>query len=701
MAPQILLRLSVAARVLPAGANCVCWMRESSQGILEAVHAGTLVSLLDHPRSSEDLLAHFSEGHERSRAAEALEKLIARGLLESASLGGHIAEFCQEWGIAPQLEQRNRYQKGATLCDLGADAECEALREALMAIGLPVRPNGQLQIVAVRDYLNPRLSEMPARPWMPVKLAGEEVWIGPVFIPGRTACWRCLELRLRERAWLSSQIEAESGALWTPRVSGNRLRAAAEFAAQETARWMMEAPVPLEGSIWSLNWANLKAERHLVVRRPDCPACGTRERSKPTERSIAALKPNHPPEGPAVSPDLRTSPQAILDRLEPFISPITGIVRRLERRDLAASAPVFTYGGIYNLALPPPELRMPGAIIELGVCSGRGLSADEAKAACLAEAVERYAIQFRGDERRITASYVELGDAAIHPNRVQLFSERQFAGRDKWNRNHVLDELTPEPFDEDETIEWIEGWSLTTNRARYLPMALTSLYYRPPGKRWIGDADSNGCAAGSSFEEAVLHALLELVERDAVSMWWFNRISRPHLELQSLPDPLCRRVCGDMQALGWDVWAEEITTDFGIPVFLAIANRPGGWIYGSAAHLDPRAALRAAIGELWQLSRSRPRKSDTFEISKKAAKAACVFSSPVQDCRGRIERAGLEVVVFDMTRPEIEFPVVRVVAPGLRSKRPRFAAGRLYDIPVRLGWLEDARSEEELAVESA
>jgi len=378
----------------------------------------------------------------------------------------------------------------------------------------------------------------------------------------------------------------------------------------------------------------------------------------------------------------------------------------LERRDLAPAPPIFTYGAVYNLALPPAPLRMPDVVLQRGVCSGRGSSLEEAKAACLAEAVERYSLQFRGDEIRVTASYQELADSAIHPNRVLLVSERQFAGREEWNRRHGLDDAVPEAFDESEEIEWLPGWSLSAGEARYLPMALACLYYRPRGKRWIGDADSSGCAAGSSFEEAVLHGVLELVERDAVGIWWFTQSGRPRYDLREIRDPLCRRVCRQLEAQGWEVWAEDITTDLGIPVVVAVAARPEGWIHGAASHPDVFTALRQAICELWQLSKAPARAGSppsrgagSMPYPEAAAEREFDLRDVVEDCCAKIGRAGHEVIAFDITRAEIAFPVVRVVAPGLRHRKPRFARGRLYDVPVRLGWRERALREEEFPIE--
>jgi oxazoline/thiazoline synthase len=59
------------------------------------------------------------------------------------------------------------------------------------------------------------------------------------------------------------------------------------------------------------------------------------------------------------------------------------------------------------------------------------------------------------------------------------------------------------------------------------------------------------------------------------------------------------------------------------------------------------------------------------------------------------KRAGLDFLVLDQTRPDIEVPVARVIVPGLRHFYRRFAPGRLYDVPVKLGWRDRPLSEDE------
>ena len=68
----------------------------------------------------------------------------------------------------------------------------------------------------------------------------------------------------------------------------------------------------------------------------------------------------------------------------------------------------------------------------------------------------------------------------------------------------------------------------------------------------------------------------------------------------------------------------------------------------------------------------------------------------VTRCVGIAKRKDLDFLVLDQTRPDIGVPVVRVIVPGLRHFYRRFAPGRLYDVPVKLGWRDRPLSENEL-----
>ena len=367
---------------------------------------------------------------------------------------------------------------------------------------------------------------------------------------------------------------------------------------------------------------------------------------------------------------------------------------------------------------------------------GKGKSIEQARASALAESLERYCGVFDGTEPRIRASFAELGKAAIHPNACMGYSERQYAERQSHNRRGHKAHWVPEPFREDVEIEWTPLWSLSAEETRYLPTSFCYYGYRSPDPLFAR-ADSNGCAAGSVLEEAVLQGLLELIERDAVALWWYNRLRRRAVDLESVDDAYVSGLIRQYGELRRDLWALDVTSDFGVPTFAAISRRVDkaeeDIIYGFGAHLDPSVALTRALTELNQSleavpTATGPESTRTYRGSQDAVRwwrtvrtadagylmpdleagprrlqdfknlASDDLHQDIVTCRELAATRGIEILVLDQTRPDVGFPVVRVVAPGLRHFWARFGPGRLYDVPLREGWL--SRSLDEERVES-
>src|SRR5262249_2665309 len=130
-----------------------------------------------------------------------------------------------------------------------------------------------------------------------------------------------------------------------------------------------------------------------------------------------------------------------------------------------------------------------------------------------------------------------LGDAAIHPNHCMLFSDRQYKERERWLQRGSRFQIVPLRFDEAASLDWSPIYSHTQNRTRYLPTSY--LYYGYPynERQFYCWADSNGCASGSTVEDACLQGFYEVVERDAVCVWWYNQVRRPKVDLDSFGDP--------------------------------------------------------------------------------------------------------------------------------------------------------------------
>jgi ribosomal protein S12 methylthiotransferase accessory factor len=428
----------------------------------------------------------------------------------------------------------------------------------------------------------------------------------------------------------------------------------------------------------------------------------------------------------------------VLAQLERHLSPITGIVSALAPGDRTGAhrgrrCLTPTFSADHNFS----DMHDERFFLKEGLrrrSGGKGKSIEQARISALAESLERYCGVFDGSEPRIRASFVDLGKAAVHPNACMGYSDRQYAERQAHNGRGQKACWVPEPFQEDVAIEWTPLWSLTADEPRYLPTSLCYYGYRSSDPLFAR-GDSNGCAAGSVIEEAVFQGLLELIERDAVALWWYNRVRRRAIDLASVDDPYVSEIIRHYRDLRRELWVLDITSDLGVPTFAAISKRVDkaeeDIIYGFGAHLDPGVALARALTEMNQSleavpAATGPQSTRTYRGSQDAVRwwrkvrtADARYLAPdpeagarrLQDlanlcsddlhqdiltCRAALEAQAIEVLILDQTRPDVGFPVVRVVAPGLRHFWARFGPGRLYDVPLRAGWLSRACGEGEL-----
>jgi thiazole/oxazole-forming peptide maturase SagD family component len=577
------------------------------------------------------------------------------------------------------------------------------LADALSRAGIAPATRGRRAVVAARNILSEGLRQINSRmlqgktPWLLVKTSGAEGWIGPLFVPGRTGCWECLAHRLLENQW---RDEAEKSAPSTT----------LKLAVREIQKWLAgDAP---EAQIRTVANPPDGSKVHILTRRPQCPRCGSRAvRSHVEIRLNTRVKSNQ---------SERSSPlQQTLDRLAPFESELTGIVTPVPRTS-RWTFPV--YLGLHSRPLPPGGAsQLPRQPV-----AGKGRSRDESRASCLAEAMERYSIQWQGDEARRTARIRDLPGLAFNLESLALWSERQLRARERWNSEVGGFNWITEGFAPDAQIDWTAVWSLTARRRRYVPTAYCYLYY--PGPAYF--ADSNGCASGNVMEEAILHGFLELVERDAVGIWWYNRTARPAVMADGPVSSRFAKAERDLATRGRTLTVLDLTSDFDIPVFAAISARENGKgiLIGTGAHLNPEAGVCRALGELCQLVDTLDERSarlhgrlttveaalrrwqgehirnHRYLVGSGASKKLSDFpdwstadlKEEIEWCIGRARSLGLEILVLDMTRRDLNFPVARVIVPGMRHCWARLAPGRLYDVPVKLGWQARALKETDL-----
>jgi ribosomal protein S12 methylthiotransferase accessory factor len=412
------------------------------------------------------------------------------------------------------------------------------------------------------------------------------------------------------------------------------------------------------------------------------------------------------------------SSAATVARFRKHVSSLTGVVSRLERID--ADLPMNTnYLATHNFASRPTTIDDLKAGLGSG-SYGKGSTAEQGEASALMEAIERYSGIFQGDEIRTTKRLKDFrAGEVILPNDVLLFSDAQL------RRSQSLpDDAAPPAFDPSAKIEWSPVWSLRDKRFKYLPTSILYFSYGDPNQP---SADSNGCAAGNTLEEAIVQGFLELVERDSYAIWWYNRLRLPEVDLSQFDDAYIRDLQAQLAETGRRIWMLDITSDLGIPSFVAVAhwtqNSREQVEFGSGSHFDARIAALRAMTELNQFlsiglmgggsgetsgeDDAEPFRLQDFPYFTPNGKPVAPrdFNSKfghldkrdqAMACVNIAEKAGLDFLVLDQTRPDIEVPVVRVIVPGLRHFYRRFAPGRLYDVPVKLGLRDRPIPENEL-----
>src|SRR5262249_33482532 len=150
---------------------------------------------------------------------------------------------------------------------------------------------------------------------------------------------------------------------------------------------------------------------------------------------------------------------------------------------------------------------------------------------------------------------------------------RQYSDRDRWNAIDCLFAKVPQPFDATKEIAWSPVYRFPGGQLRYIPTTCCYYGYGKAHGDFFAAADSNGCASGATREEAAYQGLMELVERDAVALWWYNRVRRPGVDLASFGDPYLLELEEYYRTLHRSIWVLDVTSDLGIPAFCAISPR--------------------------------------------------------------------------------------------------------------------------------
>jgi ribosomal protein S12 methylthiotransferase accessory factor len=326
---------------------------------------------------------------------------------------------------------------------------------------------------------------------------------------------------------------------------------------------------------------------------------------------------------------------------------------------------------------------------------GKGIGDAQQTASGVMEFFERFSSRVLGNELIIEAAYRDVKDRARDPREFVLAADS--------------------PYSPGRKIDWVWGYSLTEREPVLVPAILAFFPYTfdRPEKAFTA-WDSNGLASGNCLEEAVLHGLLEVIERDARVIMEYNSLAMPDLELDGPLDPALSALLNDMEESRIACRLKDNTLDIPVPSIGAYlegrspkSSRVVGRGFSTGTHLHPEIAFSRALTEAIQLyprsknyrewmasspishlhreGKEGKRFSDIPDLS------ASSLRKNINICVRLLEIRGSEVIVVDLSLPEIEFPVVRVCATNLQ---PLIIPGcmrlsrRLFDVPVELGYRE-------------
>ncbi|OJT16270.1 hypothetical protein BO221_50885 [Archangium sp. Cb G35] len=388
-------------------------------------------------------------------------------------------------------------------------------------------------------------------------------------------------------------------------------------------------------------------------------------------------------------------PEATVARVRGLM-PLMGITR------------VANVTGLDTIGIPVVMVIRPNAR-SLSVSQGKGSELAAAQASGLMEAIELY-----------HAEHIQL------PLKLATFNELRFTHR--MVDVTALPRLSVSQFHGHFRTLWIEGRNLFDGGSTWVPYEMVHMDYTLPLPPGSGSflMSSSGLASGNHPLEALRHALCELIERDATTLFRFSNEevrSLRRVDPSTVDEPGCRALLERYARAGVEAGIWETTSDVGVAAFSCIIvdadpnpQRPIGPMGGMGCHPSRAVALSRALTEAAQsrltvITGARddvrhlgPQNSEEELEAARRMRDRLVAEPRVRsfqdapDFQGcsleedraflleRLLAAGLrEAVVVDLTRSPFGIPVVRVIVPGLEP---------LNDIP---GYVPGRRARERLS----
>ena len=345
---------------------------------------------------------------------------------------------------------------------------------------------------------------------------------------------------------------------------------------------------------------------------------------------------------------------------------------------------------------------------------------------CLGEAVERYAGGVWSPDELEVCRRADLDGRSLDPRDLVLYRPEQY------------NDLPYASYSDESKLAWIRARSLIHDDPVWVPALSVFMEYEVTApEEYLFPITSNGLAAGPTLCDAVLSAIYEVVERDALLISWLNRLPAKSYDATRHPDPDVRQLALSWARRGVRLGLFELPTDHPVSVVLGIAFQEGGFggpyaTIGLGANLNVLKAARGAaleVGQVRPAFRERARVHDADRVRELVADPSGVKSledhallyadastadafefldgesadwpeisdidtaSALKKLLEYFTSVEQEVIYVNLTPPDLEpfgLFTVRAILPGFQPiwfgrQERRLGGTRLFDLPRRLG----------------
>ena len=331
---------------------------------------------------------------------------------------------------------------------------------------------------------------------------------------------------------------------------------------------------------------------------------------------------------------------------------------------------------IYTAIRPTVE---EGAV---SIYGGKGISKDHAKASAMMEGFERYSAERQDSDETIIATPDEICGYGEHIDPKSLNLPKEF---EKKGINDL-------------SLEWSKSKDIISGKEYYIPTnAVYHPYTHENNIQSLFKSNTNGLASGNILEEAILHGMLEVIERDAWSIFELTHKNYAQIDIESIESEIIRDIIDKFESEGIRIKLMDFTADIKIPTIAAsaddtITKDAGLLTLGMGTHLDPEVAVLRALTEVAQsrATQINGAREDTVraDFAREAGyermkrinkyyfrneeeqtrlsdienKSTSSITKDIEIVKEELIANDIEKILYvDLTRPELDVSVVRVI----------------------------------------